>query len=311
VKALLERGANPNRPHGSTLINAITRGRPHSLTIVKLLDEYGADLNKVWPCEDDGRPTTALSVAIESGQEEVAEYLRSRGAVLPPNWTTPSEGMVVAEAVDESEDAIADLDVAQELTDELVAYFSQHFGQPDKLSLIEIVPMGIPIAIHSIPASSEHNCVTLFTTGMASYPMKLPEGEEMYGRAELFIQLPPDWKYRELSDPSYSWPQRWLRSMAQYPTQHDTWLGGPVTLVANDDPPQPLAPNTRFTTLLLMAEREFTTHSGQTIWLYRMTPLYTEERDLEIREGISALLNAFDREGISFIVDLNRKNVAN
>jgi Suppressor of fused protein (SUFU) len=40
-----------------------------------------------------------------------------------------------------------------------------------------------------------------------------------------------------------------------------------------------------------------------------MTPLYTEERQLEIDRGIPALLNAFDAQDIPMIVDMNRKNV--
>jgi hypothetical protein len=51
------------------------------------------------------------------------------------------------------------------------------------------------------------------------------------------------------------------------------------------------------------------TDDGKKIWLYRMTPLYTEERQLEIDHGIPALLNAFDAHDIPMIVDMNRKNV--
>ena len=61
----------------------------------------------------------------------------------------------------------------------------------------------------------------------------VPEGAEEYSRAELYIQLPADWKYREYEDPNWGWPQEWLRSTAQHPSQHNSWLGGPVTLVAD------------------------------------------------------------------------------
>jgi hypothetical protein len=59
-----------------------------------------------------------------------------------------------------------------------------------------------------------------------------------------------------------------------------------------------------------MAEREVAGPDGQTIQLYRLTPVYPEERDLERREGLPALLRAFDKHDVPFIVDLNRKNVA-
>jgi hypothetical protein len=43
---------------------------------------------------------------------------------------------------------------------------------------------------------------------------------------------------------------------------------------------------------------------------YRMAPLHTAERDLEGREGIAALLRAFDKHSVSFVVDLKRPSVA-
>ncbi|TWU56038.1 suppressor of fused domain protein [Rubripirellula reticaptiva] len=119
-----------------------------------------------------------------------------------------------------------------------------------------------------------------------------------------------DWKFRDYEDSNWGWPQQWLRSMAQYPQQHDAWLGGSFALVANGEPPQPLASNTAFTTLLMLADQSLTNDTGDKIWLYCMTPLYTEERQLEIDEGIPALLNAFDAHDTPMIVDMNRKNVA-
>ena len=83
-----------------------------------------------------------------------------------------------------------------------------------------------------------------------------------------------------------------------------------MTIIANEDPPQPLAPDTRLTSLLLLAEKSFISRDGRTIQLYRVTPLYTEERDLEIREGIGALLCTFDSHNVPFVVDLKRPSVA-
>jgi len=98
--------------------------------------------------------------------------------------------------------------------------------------------------------------------------------------------------------------------MAQYPHQDRTWLGGPLTIVANDDPPKPLAPNTKMTSLLLMAEKSFQRTDGKEVQLYRMLPLYTEERNLELREGAAALMQALDRYKISLVVDMGRKKFA-
>jgi len=287
MKVLLQHGADPNL--GRIIISTITGSSPHSLEMVKLLDEYGVDLHRTLVNEYTGEPMNALSTAIDWGNDDVVEYLRSKGCVLP-------EGLAVPQATLETES----------LNDEIVAYFSEHFGPPRLQSLIEIVPTQPSIAVHVIPASEERKHLTLFTTGMSSQPMQAPTGEEDYQRAELFIQLPGDWPYQEISDPNHGWPIHWLRSMAKYPHEHQTWLGGPVTVVANEDPPEPLAPNMPFTSMLMLAERRFVSHSGETIQLYRLFPLYSEEQELELNEGIAALMQAFDKMSIPFVVDTER-----
>jgi hypothetical protein len=291
VRFLLEHGAKPSKAR--TAWHGVTATRDQ-LELVKLLDRYGADIHEVREGGFSGRYANPLSLAKDYGLDDVVAYLESRGCVMPP-----ADDWEPGEAVESSNTQ----------SQQIIDHFTRTIGTPEQLSLIQIVPTGIPVAVHAIPANEHHPYVTLFTTGMSEQPMTVPDGAEEYSRAELYIQLPADWKYRDYEDPNWGWPQHWLRSMAQYPQQHDTWLGGPVTLVANEEPPQPLAPNTKFTTLLLLADQSLVTDDGKKIWLYRMTPLYTEERQLEIDHGIPALLNAFDAHDIPMIVDMHRKNV--
>ncbi len=286
---LLERGSDPNEDR--TLISAIN-AKKYSLQFVKLLVEHGAD---IYRCFSFGPNATvnALSWAIGNGKHDIADYLRSKGAVMPDEQASSPSHL--------------------SLDEELVAYFKVHFGPVQPRALIEIVPVEPAIAIHVVPAASDRNYITLFTTGMSELPMTVPKGgDDRFRYAELFIQLPADWPLAKesLGDKKHGWPIHWLRTTAKYPHQNDTWLGGAVTILANDDPPKPIAPKTKFTSMLLLAERSFVSRDGRTIQLYRMTPLYTEERDLEIRKGIGALMQAFDKKNIPFVVDMNRPNVA-
>ena len=130
-----------------------------------------------------------------------------------------------------------------------------------------------------------------------------------YEYAELFIQLPGDWPYADMGSPDYGWPVYWLRSLAAFPHEQGTWLGGPV-VIYDDDPGGVIAPNVKFTSMLVMAERRFTSNEGKLVQLFRLTPLYPEERELHEKEGIAALMRAFDQHGVPFVVDLRRKNVA-
>lgn len=288
---LLSRGADPNI--GRPIIGAINRDPEElGLKLVQLLVEHGADVNQTFLWFND--PDVAFT-PLEWAQDKpsIAAYLRSKGAV-------------------EREKKLQENAALKTLADEVVAYFDEHFGPPRPQAQIEIVPSGPPIAVHVIPAADGRTHVTFFTTGMSEHPMQAPEGIDDHRFAEIFIQLPADWPtdQKALATEQHGWPLRWLRSIAQYPHQNQTWLGGPVTIIANDDPPRPLAPGLMFTSVLLMANQSFTSRDGRTIYLYRMMPLYTEERVLELNDGIAALMRAFDKLEISSVVDLNRPNVA-
>jgi hypothetical protein len=295
LKFVLSKGANPNL--GRPLIGAMRCDqRELRLPFVQNLVEHGADVNRLYPIYgDENNLFTALDWATDP---KIADYLRAHGAKtraeIRGGAGVTSSGIAAG---------------SRTFADEVVAYFNEHFGPVNERSQIEVVPTGHSVAIHAIEPGSDRTHLTLFTTGLSSTAMNVPEGQERFALAELFMQLPADWQYSEASDATFNWPTSWLRRIAQFPHDNGTWLGGPVALIANDDPPKPLGPNVRFTTLLLMAEKSFVRSDGRTVQLYRVTPLYTDERELEIREGIPALLRAFDRKSVQFVVDLSRRSV--
>lgn len=297
VALMLERGADAT--YGRPLISAINA--ENSFEIVKLLVEYGADVHQSYTFGPPPTPVeNALSWAIARGKHDVADYLRSLGAVMP-NQTALEPGSPV------------------DLESEIVAFFENKFGKANPLALREIVPDDPSVSIHAIPPSrkrvglfKKHRSVLLFTTGMSRRPMNTPPDGQNFRFAEVFVELPGDWPIEEADQTASAeaWPFQWLRSIAGYPFRNSTWLGGPMTIIANDDPPQPLAPGLDFTSILLIAEKQHITKDGRNIRFYRMMPLYTEERDLEIEKGAEYLMRAFDKARIPFVVDLNRRNVA-
>ena len=287
IEFLLVSGANPN--HGRCIIGALNR-KEDKLAAVKLLVEHGVDVNRVFDLEGTNEKFTALDWTKDA---EIVAYLRSVGA------KTSAE---VSGASSNKQKTFDELS-------EVIQHFRTIFGEVDEKSLIEIVPSGHPVAINVIRPSGSRKCVTLFTTGLSSAKMNVPGGLEKYALAELFIQLPGEWEFAS-SDPRWSWPVEWLRRIAKYPHENNVCLGGPVTIIANNDPPEPLAPNTDFTSLMLVAEKSFKRSDGNIVQLYRIAPIYSDERELEIKEGAPALMRAFDRKNIPFIVDLQRPSVA-
>ena len=195
----------------------------------------------------------------------------------------------------------------ENVRDEVISYFGKHHGPVEPLAQVEIVPSTWPpISVHAIKSGVGRDYLTLFTTGMSDEPMEVPEGNDDFRYAELFIQLPPGWRF-ELDHPEIPWILEWLRRVPGFIHGEKTWLGGPFTLFANSEPPEPLAEHVPFTTLLMIAKENFTASDGRIVQLYHLTPIYTVERDLEKRCGLAALMRAFDRENVSFVVDLNRK----
>jgi hypothetical protein len=158
--------------------------------------------------------------------------------------------------------------------------------------------------------------VALVTTGMSDRPMTVPKGQEKYRYAELVIYLPADWPLTDkaLNDPRSFWPIEWVRRIARYPHDNHTWLGGPSAIIANGEPPKPLAPNTKLTCMLVLVESsDFGTLSlpdGREIVFYSLFPLYTEERDFEKRKSTGHLLHLFQKHEIDTVVDIHRPNVA-
>lgn len=303
VELLLSNGANPNIEKVDLLMQACTERKQHSIEVVKLLDQYGAELHRV---HINGKVTlNPLSRAKLAGKQDVVDYLRSRGCVMPDEMPRPTD---FAKQAGQSDDD-------QSIADEIVAHFAEHFGPVDPRALIEIVPTEPAITIHAIPAGNGRKHVTLFTTGLSAQAMNVPPAAmktyvEDFRFAELFIQLPADWKYMDIADPNWGWPVHWLRSMAQFPYQNDSWLNGPYSIVSNGDPSESLAPNTRFDSLLMLCETRFQVRDGRTIQLYRLLPLYPEERELEAREDIGALFRRFDQLSLPWVVDLQRRNAA-
>jgi len=128
--------------------------------------------------------------------------------------------------------------------------------------------------------------------------------------------LPPDWRLtqEDFKNESWYWPIRWLKILARFPHEYDTWLWEGHT-IPNGDPPEPFADNTQFCGVMLLppitAPPEFATLTvgDKTISFFSMIPLYPDEMDHKIAHGIKSLLPRFEKHGVTDIIDVNRRSV--
>ena len=200
--------------------------------------------------------------------------------------------------------------------EEIEAHLEKHVG-PVEFVFHEILSDLIHLDILYFAPTSDRPYAVLATSGVSDLPMAVPEGAEEYARAELLIALPPTWPISEeaFKDESNYWPVRWLKHVGRLPHEYDTWIGWGHT-IPNSDPPEPIA-NTDFVGALLTPPYhldpdffQLEAENGDVISFYELIPLYPEEMDLKLQKGTEELERRFEKEGIEFALDTERKNVA-
>ncbi|WP_315541152.1 suppressor of fused domain protein [Capnocytophaga leadbetteri] len=204
--------------------------------------------------------------------------------------------------------------------DEICEHFEKYIGTVDSV-FHEILSEYVHIDVHWIKPTAERPYHVLFTTGMSDYPMYLPEGLDdpnSFSHAELMVYLPADWQISDeaFKDNDNYWPVYFLKMIARFPHQYKTWMAEGHT-IPNGEYAEPIA-NTEFGCILLMppylsAPEEFLrleTKDGTLINFYTLIPIYPEEMDLKLEEGVDTLLELLDENNITEVIDIHRKNVA-
>lgn len=201
--------------------------------------------------------------------------------------------------------------------EEISAHIEAHLGKVGTV-YHEIVSDTVHIDVHLVPPDDDNPYARLVTSGMSDLPMTIPDDIDAPRHVELIISLPPAWQLDQASfnDERWYWPVRLIKQLARFPHKHKTWLGWGHTM-PNGDPAQPYAPDTKLSGVILLppvsVSDEFRTlaiDAEKVIAFYSVVPLYPEEMELKLRKGSDALLEAFDKKGISDVVHSNRPNAA-
>ena len=201
-------------------------------------------------------------------------------------------------------------------------HIEKHIGKIESV-FHEIVSDLVHIDVHWIKPTEQFPFHVLVTSGMSDKPMNVPEGLDNLKYAELCILLPKDWP---IDGTSYStmeeafknennyWPVRWLKVLARFPHEYNTWIGQGHTL-PNGENAEPYAENTKLGCMILFPSLSLGSkffnlkiNERKTINFYCLYPLYKEEMDFKLKNGSNALLDKFEKHHLSDIVDIDRKN---
>ncbi len=213
---------------------------------------------------------------------------------------------------DEEEESRFGEDVELYDEDEIDAveeHLQEYFGEFPTV-FHEIVSPDIHCDVYVISPTEENNFYTLCTVGMGAHIMSLPDELDPaeFGRAELFITLPPDWKVGENSD-EWFWPVGLIKGLARLPIRCDTWLGWGHTV----DNQNTFAENTGLCGSVLANPvlhgkdaAECVLPNGDKVNFYQVVPIYREEMEYKIDHRAEELFKLFEEQAISPVVDINR-----
>lgn len=229
-------------------------------------------------------------------------------------FSVPVSGEVLrhTERTSEFEFAVGDVDTIGRLT----THIEQHIG-PIELVFHEIISDLVHIDVHWIKASEERPFHVLVTTGMSDRPMTVPEGAETWQYAELALAVPPTWPIDQTkwSNKAYYWPVRWLKMLARFPHEYQTWLAISHT-VPNGDPAEPFDASTALCGWLISPPffaggdiPDCVLSEDKSVKFYGLVPLYREEMDLKVAHGIEALMDKMEQAEVQLeVLDPQRPN---
>ena len=152
---------------------------------------------------------------------------------------------------------------------------------------------------------------------MSDRKMSPPDEASHLGYAELSLCLPPDWPMGNdaFKDEANYWPIYWLKFLARFPHEYQTWIFDGHT-IPNSDPPEALNASVGFTgwliTFPLLADTKFITleiDAEKTIHFLSIVPLFTSEMDFKLKKGAEKLQARLAKKNVAELIDVNRKNV--
>lgn len=198
-------------------------------------------------------------------------------------------------------------------------HVEKHVGKCDGV-WHEIASDGVHLDILPAKPTKKHPFKTLVTMGMSAVPMHVPKGYPGPTRLELCVVLPPDWPTDEKGLKAKGnrnwWPVAGLKELGRLPCTFETFLDVGHT-VPNGDPPEPFAASCKFVCWMVMPLLSLPEKFGLLslprfkVQFLQIIPLYEEEMNLKLAEGIDALLDRFEEAVLDpvLLCDPKRRNV--
>lgn len=200
--------------------------------------------------------------------------------------------------------------------DELTAAIGAHFskligGEPRVHRGVPQPPIELDFLI--FPAKDRRPWTAVVTAGMSALAQEVPASAEEFRHVELCFMLPADWPTDAtvMNDPRRSWPFVMCEGAARWPHMSGAPLALGHTMDLGFEGPKSVIPGTGFSSVITLPTfvrdpNMFALElEGRRILFLMLVPLYPEERDLKVKSGASALLDAFEKDNLSITELMN------
>ncbi|MDR2346259.1 MAG: suppressor of fused domain protein [Planctomycetaceae bacterium] len=193
-------------------------------------------------------------------------------------------------------------------------HIKKHLG-PINNVFHEIISDQVHVDVYLVKPTASIPYNILITSGMSDKPMNVPNGREELRFAELCILLPSDWPLdiESFNDENNYWPVRWLKQLARFPHEYDTFFCLEHTISGEEN--EPVSSNCSFCGFLFFTPmslpKDFCNlklENNDIIHFYCLIPLYKEEIELKNNKGLDELLKRFSQSGLTDVVNINRPN---
>lgn len=194
-------------------------------------------------------------------------------------------------------------------------HIERHIGSVEMV-FHEIISDLVHIDVHWVKPTDDYPYHSLITSGMSDLPMTVPDEIRELQFAELMVTLPSSWRIDESSfeDEKWYWPVRLLKGLARLPHEYETWLGTGHT-IPNGDPADPYDDSTKLCGALIAppilideAFHEMQSEQKEIINFYSVIPLYNEEMDFKLSQGLDKLATRLEKHQVSEVIDISRPN---
>ena len=201
----------------------------------------------------------------------------------------------------------------------IVCHIERRIGRVHRV-FQEIVSDDLHIDVYHVKSSLFRRYEVLVTSGMSAVPMAVPEGEGVPRFAEIVTVLPKGWPLTQdaFLDERHYWPIRLMKDVARLPYYSKTWVGFGHTFSngSSEADIRPYADSTALCSVAILPPASL----GESAWLLKRNgeddiafwaavPLHLAELKFKFENGMDALLDLFDQNGVTDRIDPERPSV--